>query len=752
MGDSAPQQEAALRSVPSTDGDDASLIQLLRAPLKHWPWVLAMTCLGGAVSAMVARSQPYIYSTAVMVELDPHVSHPLGEKMDSIVQFGSGDYWDNQEYYNTQYRIMLSDRVLVAATRDLGLQNDWEFLGYKAPPPKAITAEAAARVLRGHISIEPLKTSRLVNIAVEDTKPERAAKIADVVARTYVEQNRQRAVGATSDAVVWLNDQIDHVQRDLEASENALHAFKQRNDLPSTSINEASNALRVQMQIFNEAAAHAQTREQELSAKNIELSKITTDNVDQLPASELLQNAYFGRLREDLTMAEKELESLRSGGKGEEHPLVIQARSNVVRARKNLVNEVHNIQGSIERELAVIRRQGSGDATLFAASRRQAVELNMKEIEYHRLDRSRENDERLYRMLIERSKEADLARMVKVNNVHIVDGPEVPLAPIRPRVHMNVLVGLLVGLGLGLAAALGRERLDSSLKTPEDVEQRLGLTVIGLLPEIDSGRKHRYTKRRLKLEPPPEAVELMGHDRPLSALAEASRSLRTNLTYMNPDNPYRRILVTSSAPNEGKTTVACNIAIAMAQASLKVCIIDCDLRRSRLHRIFGRRGDKGITNLLVGEATLDEVAKPTVVPNLYCIPAGPTPPNPADVLHSERLKKLLIELGEHFDRVVIDSPPLVSVTDSAILSTLVDGTIFVLRAYQTTRALAKRAMRALWAVDSPVIGAVLNAVDLTKHEYRYYHDYYHYAPTTAPSMPPPPADPHDEHEEPRMPS
>jgi succinoglycan biosynthesis transport protein ExoP len=646
---------------------------------------------------------------------------------------------------------MLSDRVLVAATRDLGLQNDWDFLGYKSAPAKPVTAEAAARVLRGHLSIEPLKSSRLVNIAIEDTKPERAAKIADVVARTYVEQNRQRAVGATAEAVVWLNDQIDHVQRDLEASENALHAFKQRNDLPSTSINEASNALRVQMQIFNEATAHAQTREQELLAKRAELAKVTSDNIDKLAAPELLQNAYFTRLREDLTSAEKELESLSSSGKGDNHPLVVQARSNVARARRNLLNEVKNIQGALERELAIIQREGSGDATLFATSRRQAVELNMKEIEYHRLDRSRENDERLYRMLIERSKEADLARMVKVNNVHVVDGPEVPGAPIRPRVSMNVLAGLLAGLALGLAAALARERFDSTLKTPEDVEQRLGVTVIGLLPEIDSGRKHRYTKRRLKLEPPPEAVELMGHDRPLSALAEASRSLRTNLTYMNPDNPYRRLLVTSSAPNEGKTTVACNIAIAMAQASLKVCIIDCDLRRSRLHRIFGRRGDKGITNLLVGEATLEEVAKPTVVPNLYCIPAGPTPPNPADVLHSESLKKLLIELGEHFDRVVIDSPPLVSVTDSAILSTLVDGTIFVLRSYSTTRALAKRAMRALWAVDSPVIGAVLNAVDLTKHEYRYYHDYYHYAPLEGGSVPPPPR-PGDDHEEPRVPS
>jgi capsular exopolysaccharide synthesis family protein len=196
--------------------------------------------------------------------------------------------------------------------------------------------------------------------------------------------------------------------------------------------------------------------------------------------------------------------------------------------------------------------------------------------------------------------------------------------------------------------------------------------------------------------------------------------------FMNPDKPPRKILVTSAAPAEGKTTVACSIAIALAQGGQRVCIVDCDLRRPRIHRIFGRAGDAGVTSVLVGDASIDEVASPTHVQNLWAVPAGPMPPNPADILQSERLRKFIAELGERFDRVVIDSPPLVAVTDPAIISTSCDGTIFVVRAFKTSHHLSAQGLRSLRDVDSPILGAVLNAVNLDRHEYSYYYHYYYY--------------------------
>jgi polysaccharide biosynthesis transport protein len=355
----------------------------------------------------------------------------------------------------------------------------------------------------------------------------------------------------------------------------------------------------------------------------------------------------------------------------------------------------------------------------------------MKEIEFHRLDRTREENEKLYGLLLGRMKEADLSRMMRANNLRVVEAATMPGAPVYPRVSLNVAIGLLGGFLFGLGLPLLREQLDSSVKTPTDIEEKLGVTFLGLLPDLQhnedkqqkgSRRKIRRRERKPLVEGPPE---LIVHNRPTSGVSEAARSIRTNLMFMNPDKPFKTLLVSSAAPSEGKTTVACSIAIGLAQGGQRVCIVDADLRRPRLHRIFDRVGDAGLTSTLVGDATVAEVAKPTIVPNLWAIPAGPLPPNPADLLQSERFRNFVKELRERFDRVIIDSPPLVAVTDSAILSTLVDGVVFVVRAFQTGKHVSAQGLRALRDVEAPIVGAVLNAVNLNRHEYNYYHYYYY---------------------------
>ena len=419
--------------------------------------------------------------------------------------------------------------------------------------------------------------------------------------------------------------------------------------------------------------------------------------------------------------------ALLAEGKGDNHPLVKRAEDKVTQSRVALLDEVRNIHGAVERDLAIVTREEQSEATLFEATRKRAVELNMKEIEYHRLDRTRQENEKLYDLLLERMKGADLARMMRVNNIRVVDPAVESDQPVRPFVLMNVTIGAFLGVLLGVLLAWVREQLDSSIKTPDDLEQKLGITFLGLLPEIEGEKGERKRRRRVRAgdsaQPPPE---LIVHQRPLSGIAEAARGIRTNLMFMNPDKPLRRLLVTSAAPSEGKTTVACSIAIGLAQGGQRVCIVDCDLRRPRLHRIFDRVGDSGVTSVLIGEATIEDVAKPTGIERLWSIPAGPIPPNPADMFHSERFRRFLADLSESFDRVVIDSPPIVAVTDSAIISTLVDGTVFVVRAFKTANHLSAQGLRTLRDVDAPVAGAVLNAVNLNRHEYSYYHHYYYY--------------------------
>jgi succinoglycan biosynthesis transport protein ExoP len=719
--------------------DAAAVLKALR---RSWPLIVACVILCAGAQLLKSKSEPPVYEANTLLEITPQPVQPLGDKESAALDMGAGLYWDTQEYYQTEYQLVTSDQVLSAVVRDLSLASDYDFLGLKSAPSAPPSTETLVAVLRGRASVDPIKNSRLFHIKVEDTDPKRACRLSDGLAAAFIDQNLQTAIVSSSEAVVWLTGQLDHVKQVLDRNENALHDFKQQNNLPSTSINEASNMLRLEMTEYDMALARTRTRKQELLARNTELSKITAENPDDVPSSELLSNAYLQQLRADYQQLVKERASLMGEGKGENHPLVKSLEARIEKTRSALLAEVRKVQAAVALDLAVIQHQEAGEASLFEESRRRAVELNMKEIEYHRLDRTREENEKLFELLTNKVKEADLARMMRVNNIRIVDRAKDPGGPVRPRVLVNVGIGALAGLILGLGLMWVRELLDNSVKTPQDLEERLAVTFLGLLPELAdeaSGKSRRRRRARLSLPTapsPPHHVELVVHEHPLSGIAEAARSIRTNLTFMNPDRPFRRLLVSSAAPMEGKTTVACTIAIALAQAGQRVCILDCDLRRPRIHRIFDRAGDAGVTNVVVGEATVDEVAKATFVQNLWAIPAGPVPPNPADMLHSDRFRAFLDELSERFDRVVIDSPPIAAVTDSAVLSTLVDGTVFVVRAFKTSRHVARQGLRILRDVDARVVGAVLNAVDLSNREYGYYQYYYYkregYRPLTTP--------------------
>jgi capsular exopolysaccharide synthesis family protein len=711
----------------------AGVVSILKAVRKHWSTVVAFVVLGGGISLVYSKSIRKVYEAASLVEINPRASQPLGDEGGGKGALDLGTlFWDSTQYYQTQYKIIGSMPVVRAAAEAVSLPGDYSYFGWTAPPPTPTPLDTAAAVLQHHVSVEAVKQSSLVYIKVDDTDPKRAKRLADAVANAYVEQNLQTAVNASSEAVVWLEGQIDHLRGELEHDENQLNDFKERNNLPSLSINDGSNMLRFEMQEFDGALTHTRTRKAELVARKAELDKIGSEDPDSVPASEMLPNLILKTLSDVYHKAQEEHGALLALGKGEKHPLVMEANDRLQKAKKALLDEIGNIKEGVGHDLAMVEKEEEGETALFNEARRKAIELNMKEIEYHRIDRSRQENEKLYGLLVARMKETDLARMMRANNLRIVEAANLPVVPVRPRIGVNLAIGIIIGFVIGFCTAWLREQLDSSVKTPNDIEQRLGIPFLGLLPEFQEGepRRGRRGRRRRRQQPLVQdgdsgAPELLVHRRPASGVSEAARTVRTNLMFMNPDKPYRTILVSSAAPSEGKTTVACSIAIAFAQGGQRVCLVDCDLRRPRLHRIFGRQGEDGITNVLVGEATVEQVAKPTGIPNLWSVPAGALPPNPADLLQSQRFRNLIQELGERFDRVVIDSPPLVAVTDSAIISTLVDAVVFVVRAFKTGKYLSAQGLRALRDVEAPLVGAVLNAVNLDHHEYSYYYYYYY---------------------------
>lgn len=696
-------------------------LNLLFAVRKNWLIAVALTLMFGIGAAFYTFGQTRIYESTAVILFNPVTPQPLGNEVQSAVDL-SAQYWNNREYYKTQFWIIQSQQTALAVVRELGLNTDPEFIGHGR---KTISPEDAAARVRSGITVEPIKESRLAQVQYRDTDPRRAQRIVSSVVDNYIQGNLEELTEAGNQAADWLRNQVTSLKQELEQSEMALHEYKLDKNILSVSMDDQTNMLRDEMTQLNGALGQVKTHREEIRARRAELMEVKAADPMNVPVTELLQSQMLQTLRQQYVDSTRTYESLLGQGKGESHPEVKAALAGREATRKALMDEVSNVRGALDRDLAGLDREAEGLQKLLDDAEKQALDLNLLEIEYNRLRRAKDNNEKLFSLVTERSKETDLTKMLRINNVRLVQRAEVPRMPVVPNVPMNLASGLLAGLVLGLAAAIGREQLDRSIKNPDDLERVLGLSFLGFLPSLDAGKKKRSAEAVASGESAEGKPELFVHDHPTSGIAEAARAIRTNILFMSPDRPYRTLLVTSAGPAEGKTTVACCIAIAMAQAGRKVILVDCDMRRPRLHQVFGAKRDEGITTALLDLPNIGQALLATPVPNLHLIPAGPLPPNPAEILHSESFAKFLRGLRERYDCVVIDSPPVVAVTDAAVLSTAVDGTVLVVRAFQTSKDMARRASRALADVGVRLVGTVLNGVDVDRDGYAYGYYYYH---------------------------
>jgi capsular exopolysaccharide synthesis family protein len=316
-------------------------------------------------------------------------------------------------------------------------------------------------------------------------------------------------------------------------------------------------------------------------------------------------------------------------------------------------------------------------------------------------------------------KEAGVSAGITASNIQVVDQAELPTKPYRPNKSLNLLLAAVVGLFLGIGLAFFFEYLDNTVKTTEDVEQLIRLPSYGMVPEISSERRKRLEKGTSY------PVELITHGHPKSMLSEAYRNIRTSILLSFSEKPPKRILLTSPNPSEGKTTTVINTAIALAQTGAQVVIIDTDLRKPRIHKIFNEENGVGLSNFLSGRAELESIVKGTEIPNLFYIPSGPIPPNPSELIGSNLFKSMMVSLEERFDHIVLDSPPVLGFADSIILSTFVDGIILVVLGGKTPRETLQRAKEVLQQVNAKILGVIINRVDIHRSDYGYYYYRYH---------------------------
>lgn len=717
----------------SSDGELAGGLSadlMLRLALRHGFWVILCMLIGPALASLWVNRQVRWYQAQSTIVYDMSQPATLGRRVDVFDPYA--DYFNKQELMETEFHIITSQRVLRQVVADAGLDIDRAFLQSVFPgsQPGQVKPENIADVLRGRIKVEGVKGTSIAKLSYEDTDPARAQRLVTTLIDTYIRVSNEDVVGTTGTALEWLRDQVQKLQTELENSEGDLHKFKKDRNLLSVSLNDQNNLLRSEITAVQTAVTQANIKRSQLLSRANALAKVTRSNPEEVPANELMADSMLLQLRNEYIRTRAELVQLKTSGRLENHPDVQQAQAKLDSSLESFLRQVRNIQGAATREAAVVSTEAASLQALLENAKQRALDLNVEEIKYNRLQRTTTTSEKLYTNVLERMKEVDISRMINIKNIKPLDAARLPTSPIRPVVGNMLAIGAGIGLFIGLLIAVLRELADRTIRTPADLEQKLGMICLGLLPtqSVNAASNNRPSKRRHgTVVDVGDTPELQVAREPMSMMAEAARSIRSNITFMSPDRPPRMLLVTSASAGEGKTTTATTLAATFAQANARTLLVDLDLRRPRIHKVFGLGPEHSITSVVLGEETLDEAIQPTKVPNLFVLPAGRIPPNPAELLMSDKLVEILGQLRGRFDRVVIDSPPANPVTDAIILSTKVDGTIFVVRSYSTTIDQMRHSLRAMRSVKGKLLGVILNAVDLRRLEYKYSYNYRYYS-------------------------
>jgi len=691
---------------------------------KRWPFVVLAMIVATVIAFVFTYRQPKIYEATCQVIIEPMAPQVLPGSKD-VVELGTGTFWANKEFYETQYRIIQSTSVGQRTAEKLGLQYDAD---YVSPGASSHDLTALGRAVAAQISVKPLKDSRLALITVTDRKPQRAALIANTVADTYIEYNLDYKLEGARSAMAWLAEQEADLKRQLEGSELKLYQYKKDRNLLAVSLDDKQSMLSQNLANVNSKLTDLHIRLIEMDAKRKMIERARNNIADEETLPEIREKETIQHLRDSYIQLSKDYADL-SSRYGPEYPKMKALAGQMATVRKAYEQEIDAILASFEKSYQELLDNEHSLKGLMEEEKKEAIELSKIEVEYKPLQRASEQEEKMYGIIASRQKEIDITGPMKTNNVRVLERAIVPSIPMKPRPVQNLLLGLMIGLGVGIGLAFGIEALDNTLKTQADVEQLLGTPVLGLVPVIgglafgdDVARVDDHLRER----------DLGVFLDPKSVAAECCRSIRTNILFMSPDRPLKTMVVTSPSPQEGKTTTAINLGVTMAEAGSRVLIVDTDMRRPRLHRSFGVPNQNGISTVIVGKAALEEAVKRTDVPNLDVLPCGPVPPNPSELLHTERFGVVLAECAKLYDRIILDSPPTSAVTDPAVLGNLADGVVLVIKAGETTRDAAMHARRQLATAKARLFGVVVNAIDFSNPAYGYeyyYRNYYRYGYT-----------------------
>ncbi len=642
----------------------------------------------------------------------------------------------NRDYYQTQYKILksrsLGEQVMEELSfdqnpapmgfsaqikswfYDFPMVNEIRSLSDKGEPDQNEELRNRSKYsvydILNSVSINPVRNSRLVDISVESWEPEAAAMIANTWAQKYIEQNLQSKLDASLKAVKWLSTQVEEMKGKVEESEMKLQTYKEEGNMVS---------LEDKQNIVVDKLAQLNTKVTEAKAKRINAEVIYRQVEDLLERGEpietlpgVINNKLIQDLKRNYSQKEGELSESLQRYK-DKHPKIISLRSELNTLKERIDREVSKILESIRTDYEVALSQEKKFQRELWVQEQRALDLNQKAITYGVIKREAESNKQLYDILIRRMKEATISGGVETNNIRVIDAAKTPSRPIRPRKMFNIILGLLVGLFFGSGLALVREQMDNSIKSEEDIRHHLKLPYLGHVPG-------------LKLKKSGISADLYTYHFPKSIVAEAFRIIRTQIEYSINGLKNKRILITSAGPQEGKSFTSANLAIAIAQTGVKTLLIDCDLRKPSTHRGFNCPNDKGLSEILEKGLLLEACVRHTPQKDLYVLTSGHASSGPAELLGSQKMENFLVEAGKEYECLIIDSPPILPVTDSILLAGKVDGVVQVVRFGEMDRNIVSKVKSGLKGLGAPIIGVVLNKVNIENRGYYYSHYYYSY--------------------------
>jgi len=581
------------------------------------------------------------------------------------------------------------------------------------------------------LQVAPVRLARIATVTFDSKDPELAARVVNAHANQFIEQNFQYKWDATQKASLFLKEQLNGLKANLEKAEDRLQAYSRENQILFT--DQGKNTATEKLQQLEAEHTKAQT---DLFAKQSFDRLVQTGHVDALP--QITDSQLISGLTVQLAQLRRDDSEL-SVTFSPDYPQRKRKRSQIEETDRAIAIEKQLITKTIEAEYAAALERETLAAKAVEQQRAVVERINEDIIQYNIIKREVDSDRQLYEGLLTKLNEAGVSADLRASNIRVIDVAEVPTVPVRPRRTLNVMIGLAAGLFFGIGLAFFQDYMDSSIKSVDDVNRYLNIPTLGLIPKLGSifnkglyDYGYRYVskgKNAVASVKTNVKMDLIAHEAPSSVVSEAYRSVRTSLLLSFPDRPPKSVLVTSAVPSEGKTVTAVNMAISLTQMGSRVVIIDCDMRKPRVHSIFDLNEPVGLSNALTGAVNLREAIHPSNVTNLFLIPCGATPPNPSELILSNRFRQMLSVLPQYFDYVVIDSPPIANVSDARILASMCDATILVVKAFSTSRHQASSAVEYLQESRARLAGIVLNDMDVRSagSYYSYYYSRYSYS-------------------------